>query len=57
MKMLVSTAFEILSDPRARPGEGRETGALVVQEAQRLFSELYPSPEEIEELMRDATIA
>jgi hypothetical protein len=54
MKMLVSTSFEILSDPRARPGEGREAGALVVQEARRLFSELYPSPEEIENLKRDA---
>ena len=54
MKMLVSTAFEILSDPRAKPGEGREIGALVVQEAQRLYSTLYPSPEEIEELKREA---
>jgi hypothetical protein len=54
MKFLVSTAFEILSDPRAKPGEGREIGALVVQEAQRLYSTLYPSPEEIEELKREA---
>lgn len=33
MKMLVSTAFELLSDPRAKPGEGREIGAQIVQEA------------------------
>lgn len=53
MKFLVRTAFEILSDPRAKPGEGREIGTLVVQEAQRLYSTLYPSPEEIEELKRE----
>jgi hypothetical protein len=53
MKMLVSTAFEILSDPRAKPSEGRDIGALVVQEAYRLFSTRYPSPEQIEELRRE----
>jgi hypothetical protein len=54
MKMLVGTAFEILSDPCAKPGEGREIGALVVQEAQRVYSVFYPSDAEIEELKRDA---
>jgi hypothetical protein len=54
MKMLVSTAFQILSDPRAIPGEGREIGALVVQEAQRLYSMLYPSQEQIEAERREA---
>ena len=52
--MLVSTAFDVLSDPRAKPGEGRDIGALVVQEAHRLYSDLYPSPEQIEELRREA---
>jgi hypothetical protein len=52
--MLVSTAFEILSDPCAKPGEGRDIGALVVQEAHHLFSTRYPSPEQIEELRREA---
>jgi hypothetical protein len=54
MKFLVSTAFETLRDPRAIPGEGREIGALVVQEAQRLYSGLYPTAEEVEELKREA---
>ena len=54
MKMLVSAAFEVLSDPRAKPGEGRDIGALVVQEAHRLFSTAYPSLEQIEDLRREA---
>jgi hypothetical protein len=54
MKMLVSTAFEILRDPGAIPGEGREIGALVVQEAQRLYSGHYPTAAEVEELRREA---
>jgi hypothetical protein len=53
MKFLVSTAFEILSDPCRKPGEGREIGALVVQEAQRRYSAFYPSDAEIEELKRE----
>jgi hypothetical protein len=54
MKFLVRTAFEIMEDPRRKPGEGREIGDLVVQEAQRLYSTFYLSPEEIEELKREA---
>jgi hypothetical protein len=52
-KFLVGTAFEILSDPHAKPGGGREIGALVVQEAQRVYSVFYPSDAEIEELKRE----
>ena len=54
MKMLVRAAFETLRDPRAIPGEGRENGDLVMEEAQRVYSSLYPSPEEIEALRREA---
>ena len=54
MKMLVSTAFEVLDDPGRKPGEGKGVAALVVHEAQRLYSMSYPSPAEIEDLKRDA---
>ena len=53
MQMLVGTAFEILSDPCQKPGEGREIGALVVQEAQRVYSVFYPSDAEIEALKEE----
>lgn len=53
MKFLVRTAFEILSDPCRKPSEGREIGALVVQETQRLYSELSVTGE-IEALKREA---
>jgi hypothetical protein len=54
MKMLVSSAFEVLDDPAKKPGEGKGIAALVVHEAQRMYSMSYPSQEEIEELKRDA---
>ena len=54
MKMLVRAAIETLRDPRAIPGEGRQSGDLVMEEAQRVYSSLYPSPEEIEALRREA---
>jgi hypothetical protein len=50
--VLVGTAFEMLDDPK--PGEGKGIAALVVHEAQRLYSMFHPSPAEIEDLKRDA---
>lgn len=54
MKMFVNGAFEVMDNPGVRPGEGGETAAHVVYEAERLFSMLYPSQAEIEALKRDA---